>query len=159
MSYIMQVETTLLKRSRIGWPFWIPVLLTTIPFTVLFGILVTSSPHDPISWWEWFFAIPIGLLPALVLGLVVQTLWSIGIAAQQKRFRWFDGLFDLVMLTLGAIPGWIYSRASERFQSSMTLYFFVILYFSLVIYPLLHIYVRRRSKAKMTLQNNVPESN
>lgn len=129
------------KSSRVGWPFWIPVILTAIPFTVLFGVFATNGPHDPIPWWEWIFAIPIGLTPALLLGLVVQTLWSIGIAAKQKRFTLLDGLFAVFLLALGGILGWICWRNGVPVTDTI-----IGLYFFLVLLPLVRIYVRKRSK-------------
>jgi hypothetical protein len=137
----MQREPKQTKSPPVGWPFWTPVLLTTIPFTLLFRFFVNSTPHDPIPWWDWIFAIPIGLLPALLLGLIVQTLWSVGVAVKQKRFTPFDGLFALLMLALSAIPGWLYWRIGERFDCTI-----ITTFIYLVIWPLVGIYARKRGK-------------
>ena len=137
----MQNEPAQIKSSRVGWPFWISVFLATIPFTVVFGVWVTRNPHDPISWWEWLFAIPIGLMPAMVLGLVVQTIWSICVAAKQSTFRLLDGVFVLLLLVLCGVAGWMYWLLGDRFEDVvLTLFFFVI------IWPLIRIYLRRRTK-------------
>jgi hypothetical protein len=132
------------KSSPVGWPFWIPVVLTTIPFTVWFGIMVTRRSHDPIAWWEWIFAIPIGLFPAMVLGLVVQVLWKIGCAARQKRFGPLDGLFVLLLLALCVVPGWLY----WRFDDGAVVGIFLLT----CLCPLIGDYVRWRAKKREDLE-------
>jgi len=138
----MLFEPAPVQSSRVGWPFWIPVLLTAIPFTVGFGVWATRNPHDPIAWWEWLFAIPIGLMPAMVLGLVVQTIWSCCVAARRREFGLLDGLFALLLLVLCVIPGWLYWRLEDRFEDAGLTFFWLV-----IICPLIRIYVRRRSKA------------
>jgi len=106
--------------------------------------MVTRRPHDPIAWWEWIFAIPIGLFPALVLGLVVQVLWKIGCAARQKRFGPLDGLFVLLLLALCAVPGWLYWRFDGGAVAGI--------FFLMCLCPLIRDYARWRAKKREDLE-------
>jgi hypothetical protein len=122
----------------VGWPFWIPIILTTIPFTVLFAIWATKSTHEQIPWWQWIYAVPIGLMPAMVLGLVVQTIWSIGVAASEGRFDWFDAMFVMFLVLLSAGVGLLYWRFEQWIEELLLVYIFVIMV------PIVRFYVSRR---------------
>jgi hypothetical protein len=126
----------------VGWPFWIPVFLTAIPFTVLFGIWVTQSTHESLSWWLWMLAVPIGLMPAIILGLIVQTVWGIGVAAREGRFDWFDAVFAVLLLLLCAGLGFLYWLSEQWFEVVIRAYFL------LIIVPMVGLYVQRRERSR-----------
>jgi uncharacterized membrane protein YfcA len=127
------------RSSTIGWLFWISVFLTVIPFSVLFGAWVVWSTHENIRWWLWVLAIPMGLMPAMIVGLIVEATRSIWIAAQRKRFDWFDAMFVLLLLILCAGIGVLYWRFDERLEPFLR--FFTIL----IIVPLMGCYIHKRA--------------
>jgi hypothetical protein len=130
------------NSSVVGWPFWIPVFLTAIPFAALFGIWVIQITHEPLSWWLWMLAVPIGLMPAMILGLIVQTAWSIRIAVRENRFDWFDALFAAFLLLLCAGLGLLYWRSEQWFEVVMRVYVL------LIIFPMVRLYVQRRERGR-----------
>src|SRR5260370_41677384 len=115
---VMQNEAEQMRSSPVGWPFWVSVLVTAVPFTILFGFFATRQPHDPIAWWEWALALPLGLMPAMLLGLVVQTVWSICISAAHGVFGLVDGVFALLLLALCSVPGWLYWRFGDALEGA-----------------------------------------
>jgi hypothetical protein len=133
------------NSSVVGWPFWIPVLLTAIPFTVLFGIWAIQSTHESLSWWLWMLAVPIGLMPAMILGLIVQTVWGICVAVRENRFDLFDALFAVFLLLLCAGLGFLYWLPELWFEGVMRAYVL------LIIAPVLGLYVHRRERSRRML--------
>ena len=131
------------NSSVVGWPFWVPVFLTAISFTVLFGIWVIRSTHEPLSWWLWMLAVPIGLMPAMILGLIVQTGWGIRIAVRENRFDLFDALFAVFLLLLSAGLGFLYWLPEQWFEGVMRAYALFI------IFPMVRFYVYRRERSRM----------
>jgi hypothetical protein len=124
--------------SRIGWPFWIPTILATVPFTILF--LHSCSDYKTFPWWKTGMAGVVGLAPAMLLGLIVQTLWAIVVAVAKGNFILVDFFFMLLLLAFGAGLTWLNLR--ENIMSSQT----EIWLFLIVITPLVGFYVRKRTK-------------
>jgi hypothetical protein len=129
-----------MKSSKVGWPFWIPVILTTISFTILF--LHLSPDYKSFPWWKIGMAGIIGLVPAMVLGLIVQTLWAIVVAITKGNFILVDFFFALLLLTFGAGLTWFNLRENILDGNNESLIFF------LIIVPLIGFYVSKRIKEK-----------
>jgi hypothetical protein len=129
-----------LKSSKVGWPFWIPVILTTIPFTIFF--LHLSPDYKSYPWWKTGMAGIVGLVPALLLGLVIQTIWAIVVAVAKGNFILIDFFFALLLLAFGAGLTWFNLRENVLDMDTDILIFFFI------IVPLIGFYVRKRIKDK-----------
>jgi hypothetical protein len=127
-----------LKSSKVGWPFWILTILTTIPFTILF--LHLSPDHEPLPWWKITMAGIIGLMPAMVLGLIVQTLWAIVVAVAKGNFILVDCFFALLLLAFCAGLTWFNLREGVMYSETEIWVFFIVLT------PLVGFYVRKRNK-------------
>jgi hypothetical protein len=137
----MENEISPLKSSKVGWPFWIPTILTTIPFTILF--LHLFPDHEPLPWWKITMAGIIGLMPAMVLGLIVQTLCAIVVAAAKGNFILVDCFFAFLLLAFCAGLTWFNLREGVVFSETEIWVFFIVLT------PLVGFYVRRRTKRKI----------
>jgi hypothetical protein len=133
----MENETPL-KSSKVGWPFWIPVILTTIPFTVFF--LHLSPDYKTFPWWKTAMAGIVGLIPAMVVGLFVQLLWGVVVAIAKGNFILVDFLFALLLLAFGAGLIWINLRENIVESDGE-----ILIYFSIIV-PLVGFYIRKRTK-------------
>jgi hypothetical protein len=129
-----------LKSSKVGWPFWIPVILTTIPFTILF--LHLSPDYKSYPWWKTAMAGIVGLVPAMLLGLIIQTLWAIVVAVAKGKFILVDFFFTFLLLAFGAGLTLFNLRENVLDTNTESLVFFFI------IVPLIGFYVRKRTKRK-----------
>ena len=126
--------------SKVGWPFWITAILTTVPFTILF--LHISPDYKSFPWWKIAMAGIVGLMPAVILGLIVQTLWDIVIAIAKGNFILVDFLFALLLLAFFAGLTWFNLREGILDSGKESWIFFI------VIVPLIGFYVRKRIQRK-----------
>ena len=85
-------------------------------------------------------AVPIGLMPAMILGLIVQTVWGIRIAVRENRFDLFDALFAMFLLLLCGGLGFLYWLPEQWFEVVMGAYV------SLIIAPMVGLYIQRRER-------------
>lgn len=140
------------KSSRVGRPFWLSVLITVAPFTLF--VFWFGNSVEPQPWWKILLAILIGLAPALVVGLIVQTLWAVIEATIQKRFKRIDYLLMLLVLCLSGIGGIAIWKLPES-QHDTILNLAMFLLFSLVVaYG-----VRSWSRSKGVVARKETESN
>lgn len=131
------------RSSEGGWPFWIPVIVTTIPFVVLVDVLLADGVNETVPRWQWIvIALPVGLAFAMILGLFVHTVWSIRVAVGEKRFDWFDAMFALFLLALCAGLGFLYWRYEQWFEVLLRIYVIVI------IFPMVGFYIHRRERSR-----------
>jgi hypothetical protein len=137
----MENEIPPQKSSKVGCPFWIPTILTVVPFTILFLHFVPKDVSLP--WWKIIMAGVIGLMPAMVLGLIVQTLWAIVIAVAKGNFILLDFFFALLLLAFCAGLTWF--NFKEGVMLSETEIWVVFIF---VLTPLIGFYVRKRIKQK-----------
>ena len=84
----------------------------------------------------------VGLIPAILLGLIVQTLWAIVVAVAKGHFILVDFFFALLLLAFGAGLTWFNLRENILDANTESLIFFFI------IVPLIGFYVRKRTKDK-----------
>jgi hypothetical protein len=137
----MENDATPPGSSKVGWPFWIPTILTTFPFTLLFLHFVSST--ESLSCWKIVMALVIGLAPAMVTGLIVQTVWAIVAAMAKGNFIIMDFFFVLLILAICAGFTWLNMRFDhDSSETQLSLVFWIILF------PAIGFYVRKRIKQR-----------
>lgn len=104
---------------------------------MFFWQFATSSEAQP--WWKFFLAIPIGLVPALVLGLIVQTVWDTIKATVQGSVVFRDYLFMLCILAICTGFGWILYIYPDSWRESLPMELFAFILFTVIV-----LYIRKR---------------
>ena len=82
----------------------------------------------------------VGLMPAMVLGLIIQTLWAIVTAVAKGNFILVDCFFALLLLAFCAGLTWFNLREGVMYSETEIWVFFIVLT------PLVGFYVRNRIK-------------
>ena len=85
----------------------------------------------------------IGLMPAMIVGLIVQLLWDIVVAIAKGNFILIDFFFVLLLLAFGAGLTWFNLRENIADSDRQSEWLF-----ALIISPLIGLYVRKRMKRK-----------
>jgi len=82
----------------------------------------------------------IGLMPAMILGLTVQTLWAIAVAVAKGNFILVDFFFVLLLLALGGGLAWFNIRENILdSEAEQWIYY-------LIIVSVIGFYIRKRLK-------------
>jgi hypothetical protein len=130
-----------IASSKVGWPFWIPVIIFTIPFTMLFLHLFSDGSSSLRPWWQPLVVLPVGLMPSLLIGLIVQTIWDVSTSAARGKFTIIDAAFCLFLLALCAVFAWVSLKWPNIFSDNFPAHFLW-----LVLLPLITLYIRKRKK-------------
>lgn len=124
--------------SKVGLLFWLVVVSSNIPFTLLFLHLVADNPSS-LEWWKWPLAVIIGLLPALLLGLIIQTIWDLVEATLKGFVKLTDYLFMTCLLGVSLCFGWFLWCIPEPWGNNMSM-----AVLEVVLFPLIGFYFRKR---------------